>query len=185
MSTQPNVWFTADHHFGHANVIKPAERPFKSVEEMDAEMVRRWNEVVRKGDRVYVLGDLSFHRPGRTREIVQSLEGQKYWIRGNHDSDQVVKHVEDLFVWVKDLYTLKIKDPGRPGGRQKIVLCHYSMRVWDSAHYGAWQLYGHSHGSLPDDPKKPSTDVGVDCWDFQPLRAHLDQRPFVPVDHHI
>ena len=35
---------------------------------------------------------------------------------------------------------------------QDIVLCHYAMRVWQKSHYGAWMLYGHSHGTLPDNP---------------------------------
>ena len=29
------IWFSADHHFGHARMIELAKRPFKSVEEMD------------------------------------------------------------------------------------------------------------------------------------------------------
>ena len=52
------VFFTSDLHFGHENVLRFDNRPFASVEEMDAELVRRWNEKVGKGDLVYVLGDL-------------------------------------------------------------------------------------------------------------------------------
>ncbi len=35
---------------------------------------------------------------------------------------------------------------------QPIVICHYAMRVWNRSHHGAWHLYGHSHGNLPDTP---------------------------------
>lgn len=52
------VFFTSDLHFGHENVIKFDNRPFRSVEEMDAELISRWNNKVKKGDLVYVLGDL-------------------------------------------------------------------------------------------------------------------------------
>jgi calcineurin-like phosphoesterase family protein len=42
------------------------------------------------------------------------------------------------------------------------------MRVWPHSGRGAWQLYGHSHGNLPDDPLSLSMDVGVDSHDFCP-----------------
>ena len=40
------IFFTADTHFGHENVIRFDNRPFASVEEMDAEMIRQWNNKV-------------------------------------------------------------------------------------------------------------------------------------------
>ncbi len=53
-------------------------------------------------------------------------------------------------------------------GKQGIVLCHYAMKVWPHHSRGTWQLYGHSHGKLPDDPPSLSMDVGVDSHDFRP-----------------
>ena len=47
------VFFTGDLHFGHENVIAFDDRPFKSVEEMDAELIKRWNAKVGKDDLVY------------------------------------------------------------------------------------------------------------------------------------
>lgn len=35
------------------------------------------------------------------------------------------------------------------------------------AEYGS--LYGHSHGTLPDDEAALSFDVGVDCHNFYPV----------------
>ena len=52
------VFFTSDLHFGHANVITFDKRPFTTVEEMDAELIKRWNNKVGTGDLVYVLGDM-------------------------------------------------------------------------------------------------------------------------------
>lgn len=37
---------TSDTHFNHARIIELAGRPFSTVEEMDAELIRRWNETV-------------------------------------------------------------------------------------------------------------------------------------------
>jgi calcineurin-like phosphoesterase family protein len=74
-------------------------------------------------------------------------------------------------------------------GKQGIVLCHYAMRVWPHHGRGAWQLYGHSHNNLPDDPLALSMDVGVDTYDFRPwhfeaianvMRAKADARNKLP-----
>lgn len=57
--------------------------------------------------------------------------------------------------------------------KQRIVLCHYAMRVWPHHAQGAWHLYGHSHGNLPDDELSLSLDVGVDVHEFRPW--HFDE----------
>ena len=52
------IYFIADPHFGHENILKLCDRPFSSVEEMDELLIRRWNETVSDEDTVYLLGDL-------------------------------------------------------------------------------------------------------------------------------
>jgi hypothetical protein len=50
---------------------------------------------------------------------------------------------------------------------QGIVLCHYSMQVWDLSNQGSWHLFGHSHGRRKGIGL--SFDAGVNCTDFTPL----------------
>lgn len=152
------IWFTSDHHFGHARIIEMAKRPFSSVEEMDEEMIRRWNAVVSRGDLVYHLGDFAFaeHDPYLNR-----LNGQKHLILGNHDHSNRWKKARG-WQTVDELRHIKHEGEAPP-----IVLCHYGLRVWNRSHYGALHFYGHSHGSLPGDHQ--SCDVGVDCWGFKPV----------------
>lgn len=64
------IYFTSDLHFGHRNVIRFDNRPFSSVEEMDAALIERWNQKVSNEDAVYVLGDLSWHGDQKTCEIL-------------------------------------------------------------------------------------------------------------------
>lgn len=75
-----------------------------------------------------------------------------------------------------DLATVKVQDLQHPYGIQRIVCCHYALRVWDRSHYGAWHLFGHSHGSMPDEPHSLSLDVGVDAWESNLVEVDHDRR---------
>ena len=77
------TFFIADTHFGEAAILRYENRPFASVQEMDAEMIARWNDVVGSGDAVYHLGD--FGADGREAETLAQLNGVKYLVKGNHD----------------------------------------------------------------------------------------------------
>jgi calcineurin-like phosphoesterase family protein len=185
-----HIWFTSDTHFGHANIIRHCRRPFASVEEMDAEIIRRINERVGPEDLLYHLGDFSF-RGGDPAAYRARIKCRRIvLLLGNHDpqtrSGAVRPEFAGLFHEVHSLLRIKVPVAGVP---QLIVLCHYAMRVWDRAHHGAWHLFGHSHGSLPDDPCSRSWDVGVDRNNFAPLSLEevtgiMASKTFQPVDHH-
>ncbi|PJI56035.1 metallophosphoesterase [Methylobacterium radiotolerans] len=157
------VWFTSDHHFGHANIIPLCRRPFSDAAEMDETMIERWNAVVGTQDEVWHLGDFA-HRcgPNRVAEIFGRLRGRAiHLVRGNHDRRYTlalpwtsIQHYAELVV-----------------DHRMLVLFHYSLRVWNRSHFGSLSLYGHSHGTLPG--TAASCDVGVDVWDFRP--ASLDE----------
>lgn len=60
----PNeIWLTSDTHLFHHRVIEYCHRPFACVEEMNEEMITRWNPVVHKDDIVFHLGDFCFGKP--------------------------------------------------------------------------------------------------------------------------
>lgn len=163
------IFFTADHHFGHANIIRHTGRPFASLHEMNAHLTERWNAVVGPRDTVYHLGDIVWGNPKRMVAILERLNGTIHLVSGNHDTKAALKKpCVDRFASVAPLLEIKVQDPEVKGGRL-IVLCHYAMRVWNRRHHGSWHLYGHSHGKLPEEPGSLSFDVGVDCWDFTPI----------------
>lgn len=163
------IWFTADHHFGHANIIKYCERPFASVEEMNSEMISRWNEVVRLDDIVYHLGDFTLETS--ILKYAVNLNGYIKIIPGGHDHRWLKKEmnigcgIETL----PQLYLIEIDAYSDYSAEFPLllVLCHYAMRVWDRSHYGSLHLFGHSHGRLENTER--SMDVGVDSHDFYPI----------------
>jgi calcineurin-like phosphoesterase family protein len=175
------IFFTSDHHFGHANVIKYSKRPFANVEAMDTALVEHWNAVVGKDDTVYHLGDFTLGDVLAFERYAQQLNGWIKIVPGGHDyrwvPDFLAEYKSRAWLHKIDvlppLYTLELPEYGTKEdakGRKYplvIALCHYSMQVWDRSHYGAYHLFGHSHGNLMGIGN--SFDVGVDCWEFTPV----------------
>jgi calcineurin-like phosphoesterase family protein len=168
------TFFTSDTHFGHDSIIKLANRPFSSVEEMDETMVQRWNERVRPGDLVYHLGDFALKQTReQTQRVHERLNGTIYLLEGNHESNALA--IKRRFLHVTEYKKIDI-------GGQKIVLFHYPIRSWDGIFKGSWHLYGHVHGLLPSFGK--SFDIGVDNHNFYPLsfeevREYMSTRPLM------
>ena len=156
------IYFTADTHFGHANMIKYANRPFNNAHEMDETLIRNWNLRVTDKDKIYHLGDFGFGSPLFLRSIIERLNGRKVLITGSHDRRLEKDAPGQRMTFVGPLFILKgLKDI------PEITLCHYAMRVWSKSHYGMWHLFGHSHGKLEGVGK--SLDVGVDVNQFRPI----------------
>lgn len=180
-----STWFVADTHFGHGNIIDYCRRPFRSVGEMDATLIAAWNARVHPADTVYHLGDfMLFGDEAAVQRYRQRLNGKIHLIRGNHDKRS--KNLDGVFETVSDLEEIVVSVEG---AKQRVVLCHYAMRIWPHSHHGSWHLFGHSHGTLADDPKALSLDVGVDCWDYAPVSvmqvaAKMKKKTWNPVDHH-
>jgi calcineurin-like phosphoesterase family protein len=153
------VMFTADQHFGHENIIKFCERPFKDVNHMNEVMVERWNNAVEPGQTVFHLGDFAY-RGGVdfVKRTLARLNGNVILIQGNHDHRRTL----DFFRAVHDMAEVTVGD-------QRIIMCHYGMRVWNHSFRGSWHLYGHSHGTLPARQDRKELDIGVDCWNFSPV----------------
>lgn len=171
------TFFTADHHFNHANIIQYTNRPFSSVDEMNTELVRRWNDKVSKKDMVYHLGDFCLGGWEQAQGFLGELNGYIYFVLGGHDKN-----------WAKPKNCL----PGskwdilpplvvRKVDGVELVLCHYPLLSWEKSHYGSLHLHGHVHGTIsrsgesgdvllpPGASRGRRVDVGVDCWDFYPV----------------
>jgi len=133
----PATFLVSDTHFGHektCTVFKRADgtplRPFSSVEEMDEEMVRRWNERVGKKDKVYHLGDVVINR--KYLEILGRLNGDKVLIRGNHD----IFKLEDYTKYFRDIRGYHVMNG--------MILSHVPVHPESLGRFGV-NIHGHLH----------------------------------------
>lgn len=153
------ILFTADTHFGHAGALALYRRPFRSIAEMDAAMIERWNMAVHPEDEIWHLGDFAIRQNAvRVAELLAKLNGTKHLITGNNDGAAVLSES----AWRSVQPYCEIVVEGTP-----LVLCHYPFRTWRSMGKGWIDLHGHSHGRLTPQPRQ--CDVGVDAWDFRPV----------------
>lgn len=150
------VYYTSDHHFGHENIIKYCNRYTycQTAKEMDKILHDKWNSVVKETDIVVHLGDVYF----KSREILETLNGRKYLILGNHD----IKNEHYLKFWFTIMEQISIDH------ENKLVLSHYPIKDWPQKYHGYIHLHGHSHGTV-EGYDKDAIDVGVDCWDGYPV----------------
>lgn len=179
------VFFTADTHFGHGNIVKYAGRPFTNSHEMDKAIIERWNAVVKPEDTVYHLGDVGFRAPAHLLGILRQLNGTIHLVTGNHD--KVALKCGYKFASISPLTEVRIPDPDAPQALQGIVLCHYAMRTWNKSHWGTWHLFGHSHGRLQIPPESRSMDVGVDCstpfgtpFSYDQIKEEMSKKTWKP-----
>ena len=133
------IYYISDLHFGHRNVIEMDDRPFESIEEMDAALIRRWNERVTDEDDVYIVGDFAYHNGYTATWYLRQLKGRKHLIVGNHDRHtlQDAKAME-CFASVEKM--VRILDNDRV-----VSLCHFPVAEWNGKRYGGYHVHGHLH----------------------------------------
>lgn len=150
------LFFTADEHYGHKNIIRYCNRPFSSVDVMDKVLIDRHNTVVGWNDIVIHAGDFTLQNTEAALKIIAKLNGVHIFLKGSHDYWLTsMAHLHFGHIWekrIKDLY---------------VVVCHYPMRSWPRSFHGSFNLHGHCHGRM--EPLKNQLDIGVDNCDYYPL----------------
>ena len=139
------VFYIADLHLGHANVIRFDNRPFLSVLEMQETILKNWNDRVDDKDYVYILGDFVWGTEADWRRIVPKFNGKKVLIQGNHDLKQISNTTRAMF---HDIRAYKeISD-----NRRHVVLCHYPILMYNkSFDSSTFMLCGHVHVTKEND----------------------------------
>jgi len=154
------TFYISDHHFSHANIIKQeyGDRPFFSVEEMDAFMVDKWNSVVDDEDTVIYGGDLTLsskrHYKELVPELLRALKGHKILVKGNHDrsrNSMVKLGFEEAHLYHFDEIT-------------KVLVVHNLVGSWNRISHLVQRadcvLYGHIHSRLLTNYKEHNLNTG-------------------------
>ena len=174
-------FFYSDPHLGHANIIKYTDRPFKTIEEMDAALVRKYNDMVSVDDTVLWLGDCFFKGDSsKYRDILAEMAGNKLLIVGNHDQGgpamaalgftlvmfEAVMHIGGVACRLNHYPYETDRDPLHENPDK------FKARR-PRRHPGEILLHGHSHGKNKVTGPQ-SINVGVDAWDYGPAPyAHV------------
>ena len=135
------IYYIADMHFGHTNVLRFDNRPFSDTAQMDDTLIQNWNERVATDDTVYVLGDAFWKNEENSIRIIQQLNGHKHLIQGNHDR---VKGKLRPY-WESIEQYAEVNDENR-----LVILSHYPILFYKNQHYGAVMLYGHVHNTYDE-----------------------------------
>ena len=134
----PAVFLTSDTHFGHKNICKFTNsdgspvRPWDDADEMDEDMVKRWNETVGPKDKVYHLGDVVINR--KSLSILDRLNGDKVLIKGNHD----IFKLSDYVKYFRDIRAYHVMNG--------MILSHIPVSKDSIARFGT-NIHGHTHGN--------------------------------------
>lgn len=170
------LFFTADNHFYHENIIKYCNRPFDDVEEMNEALIYNWNNTIKKDDDVIIGGD--FIHSGNLQivhALLDRLNGDKWLTFGNHDyqnkfeRDEICKRF-NYHCW--DAMDFSVEDDEVEDGYLKFHVSHFPCEYWTR---GAIHLHGHIHSgplstSIEKVNFKPTRlDIGVDNHNYFPI----------------
>ena len=189
-------WWTADTHFGHSNILKYAgrtefmtkedkelyelykdkpqeeQRKFiisqESLDKMNKELVRRWNERVKPEDTVFFVGDFCFRNsPGgkkgegvqtRAKEYESKLNGKIIFCKGNHDGNNGVKTIIERLVIRHGGKRINIvHNPAHVDPNYKINFVGHIHQLWQIKRIK-------THFGFTD-----AINVGTDVWNYYPV----------------
>ena len=156
-------YYISDPHFGHEKIISLCERPFSSSEEMDLEMLSRFNQRVGFDDELWIIGDFSCSFKAENTDYLNSifwrLNGKKHLVIGNHDTSEVLN-----LPWETIHDQVEVRDEDAV-----FFLNHYPMMTWPGARNGACNLFGHIHNNWPGSLN--SANMSVEHWNYTPATA--------------
>lgn len=181
---------TADTQFGHARISELANRPFSTVDEMNTEFIRRWNETVGPTDVVLHLGDVALGPIEESIALTAQLNGRRYLVPGNHDrvspatqSKKAIERFAPLYEAAGWTILPEVIEGTQRGYR--VLASHYPYKGdsqesdrhtthrprWDD---GIALLHGHTH-ARDHGPNGNQLHVGVDAHAYAPI-------PFTVID---
>lgn len=169
------VFFSADQHYFHKNIIGLSNRPYSSLEDMHRDLIQRHNSVVTPNDTVINLGDFTCGGTAEQLADIRSyLNGTQFIVLGNHDRSatcltnsgfQVVTSTWTHYILCNKIPVILSHVPPAP---DKKIDKHAKRRPPHDT--GRWILHGHVHNKYRTLAKQ--FNVGVDVNEFTPVHEN-------------
>lgn len=150
------VYIWSDTHIGHTNILKfePMRSHYKDIDEHDRDLVARCNSVVRGRDTLWFLGDVFFGSPERALKILDSMNGYKKLVMGNHDRNfNALAQVFDQIYGAAEY--------------GNCIMTHIPVHPYQLEKRYLKNIHGHMHSKKLDNSKYVC--VSVEQTDFKPV----------------
>lgn len=174
------IWYTADTHLGHDNIIKHSGLPYDSASHMDAMLLANLSARVGPTDTLWIVGDFAFCPKAKDKKWLSNLFArlpgkEKHLVVGNHDGEATQE-----LPWTSISYMAEVAD----GSGAPAVLNHYPMITWHRARRGASHLFGQVHNQWIG--RRNAVNVGVDVWGDVPvtIRDFAQRAKTLPENKH-
>ncbi len=169
-----SIYLISDTHFGHENIIKYCNRPFKDAEEMNEVVINNINRLVNQQDDLYILGDFALVKDiEKLTSLIKRINGKLHFIRGNHDRrlDKIAK-VSDYEILERDRYRFLLVH--RPYAVRDLNLREIHSVSKFPREWNGWIIHGHEHNNdlstypfINGDAK--TINVSVELTDYKPV----------------
>jgi calcineurin-like phosphoesterase family protein len=190
-------FFTSDLHFGHNLMVNKAKwespyRDYATIDEHDHDIISKINhQATSYLDTIYIIGDLSFHKPLVTADLLSRITAKKVLVKGNHDnrtknkmgallSPVVMEELTEFHTYLERKFKVWTIRGGGAFDEQNIVMFHFPIMHWRNQDKGWWHLHGHLHGNPSGVPGK-CLDVGWDAHGklltLEDIRKEMDKLP--------
>lgn len=136
-----NILVVADNHWNHWNINKYCHRGYSTLEDMNSDMIKRWNRVVKPNDLVIHLGDIIFTKGAseEIKKILTQLNGRIVLVKGNHDRKSYAFYLANGIDFICERFEWVFN-------KKKILFVHsphdITYRDYKTCNY---ILHGHSH----------------------------------------
>jgi calcineurin-like phosphoesterase family protein len=169
--------YYSDPHYGHLKIIEYCDRPFADVEEMQTEMIKRYNDRIGTSGIVLWTGDCFMGPESKVRaaDVMSQLNGRKLLVRGNHDKAHQTMLAfgfelvcEEMFLRIAERRVRAIHFP--PGHADPTHFDENGVDRYESKRPPKVQdeiiMHGHTHQTTKGQDNL--IHVGVDAWDYAP-----------------
>lgn len=182
------TWWTSDTHFSHENILKYANRPFASVDEMNAGLIANWNRLVAPEDTVWHLGDLAMGDGIQDQiALTRELNGHKRLVPGNHDRisstyDGGSRRERFLPLYEAAGWHVLPEIVHHEIAGIEVIVCHFPYVGDSGAEFDRFPdarpldvgipiIHGHVHTTFAESGRQ--FNVGVDVRNYSPVAEHV------------